>query len=117
MSNIVIRRIESSKDKLGRSSVLETKVFYASLNAEADDMLFNIVEEAYEEGYDDDVNYDTPVGEGGHELEISGKLVLKFIEALKEGGTDVSNLWKEDGVLSTGEPFEIEKQFYTVELW
>ena len=108
---VIIERIEFTKDSKNRNVVHLTTVFYADLDGE----LFK--ELVYKDNVDNDsvnINYED---ENEREYEVTGTLVLQYLDELRKKGNSVDELWKEDGIGIDGRNFDINNRYYNVEIF
>ena len=108
---VIIQRMETSKDKKGRNVAHLTTVFYANLDGE----LFK--ELVCKDNVDNDganIDYED---ENEREYEVTGTLVLQYLDELRKKGNPVDELWEEDGIGIDGWKFDINNQYYNVEIF
>ena len=106
---VIIQRTETTKDKKGRNITHLTTVFYANLEGEDFRKLVcedNEVNDGANVDYEDNRTY-----------QVTGTLILKYLDLLRRKGNPISELWKEDGISTDGQPFNIENQYYEVEVF
>lgn len=111
---LLVKRIEVDEDDKGRRVVHETEVMHVNLWGNP---FQDVVDEDYEENDGDNIDNDEVVGESGHQYEVTGELILKFIDKMEASGTPIRECWKEDGIGRDGEPFNVENRYYTVEVF
>ena len=112
---VIINRNEYSTDNKNRYVTLLTTVFYASLNScFVEECMGDITKELCNDGEEDCLYYETST-EQGHKWEVTGYVVNKLLEKIKNSNNDLINEeWKEDCINSKGEPFDMEGQTYSV---
>ena len=116
MYNMKISRQEYTHDSQNRAVVILTEVAFFNYTKEIAEAFNKVVANDYMNNDGSNIDFDEQVGEDAREMQITGELVLKFIDLYNSSNKQPLK-WYEDGIGFAGEPFEVKDKYYTVELF